>query len=65
MVGWLLYGYQHLMSQKLSVVMKDCVVSIVNTGNNSLLVINCYEPSDNQVEDTNYFEYVDVINEIE
>ncbi len=57
-------------SSALNVTQIDCrrerlCMSIVNIGNNSLLVINYYAPYDNQMEDINYFEYVDAINEIE
>ncbi len=31
----------------------------------SILVINAYTQYDNRVEDANYYEYIDVINEIE
>ncbi len=31
----------------------------------SILVINAYMPYDNYVKDANYYEYIDVLNEIE
>ncbi len=45
--------------------MRLCCVKLSLDDDSSLLIFKVYMPCDNKREDTNYHEYVDIMNEIE